>query len=94
MWNSGFRKRFLLRTITNTNGEELITDAHEISVQSAVMFGLGDVNLTQFFTRSNMNNLRGHSLKLYNGHFCKVNEYSIFGSNFHTKIVIKELLNK
>ena len=48
----------------NTDEEELITDAHEISVQCAVMSGLEDINTFQFFTRSNMNNLRGHSLKL------------------------------
>ena len=36
MCNSGFQKGFLLQTIMNTNGEELITDAHE-SIQSAVM---------------------------------------------------------
>ena len=41
----------------NTDGEELITDAHEISVQSAVMSGLEDVNSSQFFTRSDMNTL-------------------------------------
>ena len=32
----------------NTDGEELITDVHEISVQSAVMSGLEDVNSSQF----------------------------------------------
>ena len=69
----------------NTDREELIMDAHEISMQSAVMSGLEDVNSSQFFTRSNMNNLRGHSLKLYKEHFRKVNEYSKFGSNFHKK---------
>ena len=58
-------------------------DAHEISVQSAVMSGLEDSS--KFFTRSKMNNLRGHSLKLYKEHFRKVNEYSKFGSNFHKK---------
>ena len=52
-----------------TEGEELITDAHDISVQSAVMSSLEDVNSSQFFTRSNMNNLREHSLKLYKEHF-------------------------
>ena len=39
-----FPKRFLLTTITNTDREELITDTHETSVQSAVMSGLEDVN--------------------------------------------------
>ena len=68
-----------------TDGEELITDAHEISMQSAVMFSLEDVNSSQFFTRSNMNNPLGHSLKLYKEHFRKVNEYSKFGLNFHNK---------
>ena len=78
-------KRFLLPTIMNTDGEELITDAHEISMQKAVMSGLEDVNSSQFFTRSNMNNLRRHSLKLYEEHFRKVNEHPKFGSNFHKK---------
>ena len=41
-----------------TDEEELITDAHEISVQSAVTPGLEDVNSSQFFTMSNMYNLR------------------------------------
>ena len=62
-------------------------DAHEISIQSAVMSGLEDVNSSQFFTRSNMNSLRGHSLKLYKEHFCKVNEYLKFGLNFHKKML-------
>ena len=83
--NSGFQKRFLLQTITNTDGEELITVAHEISMQIAVMSGLEDVNSSKFFTRSDMNNFCGHSLKLYKKHFCKVNEYSKFGLNFHKK---------
>ena len=60
-------------------------DAHEISMQSAVMSGLEDVNSSQFFTMSNMNNLCGQSLKLYKAHFHKVNEYLKFGSNFHKK---------
>ena len=68
-----------------TDGDELITDTHEISVQSAVMSSMKDVYSSQFFTRSNMNNLHGHSLKLYKEHFYKVNEYSKFGSNFHKK---------
>ena len=63
----------------NTDGEELIMDAHEIGVQSVVTSSLEDVNSSQ----SNMNDLRGHSLKLYKEHFRKVNEYSKFGSNFH-----------
>ena len=49
MCHSGFREKFLFRNITNTDGEELITDAHKISVQSAVMSGLEDVNSSQFF---------------------------------------------
>ena len=81
--NSGFQKRFLLLTIMNTDEEELITDAHEISVQSAVTSGLEDSS--QYFTRSDMNNLRGHSLKLYKEHFHKVNDYLKFGSNFHKR---------
>ena len=60
-------------------------DAHEISMQGAVMSGLEDINSSQFFIRSNMNNLYEHSLKLYKEHFCKVNEYSKFGSNFTQK---------
>ena len=69
----------------NTDREELIMDAHEISMQSAVMSGLEDVNSSQSFTRSNMNNLCGHSLKLYKERFYKVNEYAKFESNFHKK---------
>ena len=92
--NGDLRKIFLLQTITNTDGEKLITDAHEIGVQTAVMSGLKDVNSSLFFSRSAINNLREHSLKLYKEHFCKVNEYSKFGSNFHKNVVIKELLNK
>ena len=61
------------------------TDGEEISVQSAVMSGLEDVKSSQCFTRSNMNNLRGHSLKPYKEHFRKVNEHSKFGWNFHKK---------
>ena len=49
------------------------------------MPGLEDVNSSQFFTRSNINNLCGHSLKPYKEHFRNVNEYSKFGSNFHNK---------
>ena len=37
-----------------------------------IISGLEDVNSSQFFTRSNMNNLLGHSLKLYREHFRKV----------------------
>ena len=69
-------------------------DAHEKSVQRVVMSALEDVNSSQFFTRSNMNNFQGHSSKLYKEHFRKVNEYSKFGLNFHENVVIKELLNK
>ena len=83
--NRGFKKIFLLRTITNTDGEELTTDTHEISVHSAVMSGLEDVNSSQFFTRSTVNYLQGHSLKLYKEHFHKVDEYSKFGLNFQKK---------
>ena len=79
-------KRFLLRTITNTDGETLITDAHEISMQRAVMSGLEDVNSSQFVNRSNVNNLREHSLKLFKKHFCKVNEYSKFQLNSHKNV--------
>ena len=81
----------------NTDGEELIMDTHEISMQSAltaVMSGPEDVNSFQLFIRWNMNNLRGHSLKLYKEHLCKVNEYSKFGLNFHKNVIFKELLHK
>ena len=37
-----------------------------------IISGLEDLNSSQFFTRSNMNNLRGHSLKIYVEHFRKV----------------------
>ena len=37
-----------------------------------IVSGLEDVNSSQFFTRSNINNLQGHSLKLYKEHFGKV----------------------
>ena len=67
----------------NTDGEKLITVDREISMQSTAMSGLEDVNSSQFVTRSNIKNLRGHGLKLYKEHFHKVNEYSKFGSNFH-----------
>ena len=43
--------------LSQTLMEELIMDAHEISMQSAVMSGLEDVNSSQFFTRSDMNNV-------------------------------------
>ena len=41
-------------------------------MQCAVMSGLEDVNSSQFFIRSYMNNLCGHCLKLYKEHFRKV----------------------
>ena len=69
----------------NTDEEKLIIDTHEVSVQSAVMSGLKDVNSSQFFIRSNMNNFSGHNFKQYKEHFLKVNEYSKFDSNFHKK---------
>ena len=50
-----------------------------------IMSGLKDVNSSQFFTRSNMNNLHGHSLKLYKEHFCKV-----FRKEFFTPVVINQ----
>ena len=82
-------QRWFLKKVSVMNYHEhwwtLATDAHEISVQSAVMSGLKDVNSSLFFTRSNMNNFHGHSLKLYKEHFCKVNEYLKFESNFHKK---------
>ena len=58
-------------------------NSHEINVQSAAMSGLEDVNSSHFCSRSNMNNLRGHNLKLYKEPFRKVNEYSKYGLNFH-----------
>ena len=33
-----------------------------------IIFGLKDVNSSQYFARSNMDNLRGHRLKLYKEH--------------------------
>ena len=44
-------------SVTNYHREKLIMDAYEISVQSAVMSDLEDVNSPQFFTTSNMNKL-------------------------------------
>ena len=43
-----------------------------------IMSGLEDVNSSQFFTRSAMNNLRGHNLKLYKEHFRKVMQKECF----------------
>ena len=37
-----------------------------------IISGLEDVNSSQFFARSSMDNLRGHSMKLYMKHFRKV----------------------
>ena len=37
-----------------------------------IISDLEDVNSSQFFTRSDINNLHGHSLKLYKEHFRKV----------------------
>ena len=37
-----------------------------------IISGLEDVNSSQFYTRSSMDNLRGHSLKLYKEQFRKV----------------------
>ena len=36
-----------------------------------IISGLEDVNASQFFVRSSMDNLCGHSLKLYKEHFRK-----------------------
>ena len=82
-----FPKRFLLQTIMNSDGEDVITVAHEISMQSAVMSCMEDVNSSHFFTLSNMNNLCGHSVKLYKEYFQKGNEYSKFGLNFPKKML-------
>ena len=81
----------MLQTITNTDGEELITDAHEISLQSAVMSDLEYVNSSQFFTKSNRSNLRGYSLKLYKEHFRKANEYSKFESNVYKMLLSRSI---
>ena len=43
-----------------------------------IISGLEDVNSSQFFTRSNMGNLLGHSLKLKKEHFRKVIRKEIF----------------
>ena len=37
-----------------------------------IISGLEDVNSSQFFARSSMDNLHGHILKLYKEHFCKI----------------------
>ena len=37
-----------------------------------IISGLEDVNVSQSFVRSSMDNLQGHSLKLYTKHFRKV----------------------
>ena len=63
-----------------------------MSVQSTVMSGLEDVNSSQLFNRSDMNNLCGHSLKLYKVNFYKVNEYSKLGSNFHKKCCYQRII--
>ena len=76
----------------NTDGEKLIMEAHEISAQNAVMSGLEDVNSSQFCTRSNMNNFRGHSLKLCKEHFCKVNEYSKFELTLSQKCFYQKII--
>ena len=76
----------------NTDGVELIMDVHEISMKTAVISGLEDLNSSQFFIRSNMNNIHGHSLKLNKEHFHKVNEYSKFASNFHKKCCYKRTI--
>ena len=43
-----------------------------------IISGLENVNSSQFFTRLNMTNLRGHSLKLYKEHFRKVIRNDVF----------------
>ena len=48
-----------------------------------IISGLKDVNPSQFFARSSMGNLCGHSLKLYQAHFCKV-----ICMDFFTQMVI------
>ena len=40
---------------------------------------ISGLEFISFFVRSSMDNLCGHSLKLYKEHFHKVNEYSKFG---------------
>ena len=43
-----------------------------------IISGLEDVNPSQLFDRSSMDNLRGHSLKLYKEHFCKISVRNFF----------------
>ena len=50
-----------------------------------IMSNLGDVNTSQFFTMSNMNNLHGQSLNLHEEHFHKVIQ-----KNFFSKRVIDQ----
>ena len=45
--------------------------SHKIETYK-IMSGLQDANSDQVFTKSNMNNLYGHSLQLYKEHFGKV----------------------
>ena len=40
-----------------------------------IIYGLEDVNSSQLFVRSNMENLRGQILKLYKEHFRKVHHH-------------------
>ena len=43
-----------------------------------ILSGLEDVNSSQFFTRLNMNNFRGHSLKQYKEHIRKIIQKEFF----------------
>ena len=78
----------------NTDGEKLIMDAHEISVQSAVMSGLEDVNSSQFLLSqiwtisvdTAWNYIRNTSAKSMN--------IQNLDWTFTKNVVFKELLNK
>jgi len=51
-----------------------------------IISGLEDLNSSHFFTRSKMNNLRGHSSNLYKKHFRKIVQKECF-----TRRVINQL---
>ena len=80
----------LSRTLTE---KKLITDAHEISVQNAVMSGLEDVNSSQLYvalTRGRYHenlNVQVHN-SLYQGKLFEDDR------TFTKNVIIKELLNK
>ena len=84
----------LWRAIMNTDGEELITDAQEIRVQSAIMSRLEDVNSSQFLLGQIWKISVDTAWNYIKEHFRKVNEYLKFGLNFHKKCYQRNLLNK